>query len=297
MLSLVNTKVTGILTDAGDEGNLKRAFILDRRRKNLLEDIHKKWLEENFGEGNVKSTSVIFLLIVLFLTGCEPSTVPTLPVGAVETAVAKTIASLPKTPKEIQSTNTVFPTYESVPTFSTVDLETLLRDNGYKRAPYVGSDNVQAFSWDNGTTTSFYTYPDSLIIEILDTPRDPEDRVDRMNKAVNIVASLFTPRFIADLKNEVEIYSRQNPSYSGEPKILDYGSGEFIGRLLEYNPKELELKNGSRNVYVELSINLQEYKCDPKLYEYCYFPSMPAITYSGDGSLAFFSVWIVYPSR
>jgi hypothetical protein len=245
----------------------------------------------------MKTTSVIFLLCVLVFTGCAPVLVPTLPPGVVETAVAKTIAAqiLPTT--EIQPTRTSLSIDEPAPAFSAASLEILLRENGYKRQPFTTIDNEQGYSWFNGSNTVFYTYPDRFEIEILDDQRDLKGRVDRMNKSLDMVASLFAPGFIADLKNEMEAYSRETPFISGEPKVLYEGDGDLMGRLYEYNGKDMVLRNGSEDIPLRMSLQFQEYKCDPSLYEYCYFGNMPNMTYSGDASLTFFDILIKYPTN
>jgi hypothetical protein len=225
------------------------------------------------------------------LTSGTPTSVTT-PTPA-STATTPPSATLTRAPT---ATRTPAPTFEQAPDFDPGLLEGALRTDGYKRYPfYDASTGADAFFWDNGSGVVFYTYDEGFEMSLLNDPHNLPGRVKLIDRAIDIVAPLFTSQFIDDLEEEAHDYAERVISVTGDPTVIDYGDEPWLGKLLEFNGYGTSIRNGSEDLPVYLRLLYREYKCDMNKYLYCYFYDMPTMTYSGGATLTFFNIWIEYP--
>jgi hypothetical protein len=246
----------------------------------------------------MRASKVVVASLALAVLACSVSTSSPTPTSVpTPTPLPSSTATATVTPTLIPtSTRTPTATFEPAPRLDGGTMETTLRADGYRRYPFVTSGTGEdAFFWDNGSGIMFYTYPDSFEIGFLNDPRDLSGRVELIDQAIEVVTPLFAPSFVAGLQDEAHAYAERVASPTGDPTILDYGQDPWLGELLEYNGYGTLLRDGPYELSVYLSLLHREYRCDMTQYSYCYFIDMPSMTFVGDASLTYMSIWIEYP--
>lgn len=237
------------------------------------------------------------LSLVLFastgLAACSMATPSPTPQPSPSPAPSRTATTAPSATATVVPTATRTPTatFEPAPDLDASAIETALRAEGYKRYPfYAGTES--AFFWDNGSGIVFYTYTDGLEIAFLNDYGDLPGRLERLDQAIDTIAPLFSPQFVAGLRDEAHAYADRVVTFSGEPTILDYGQEPWLGKLMQFSGFETSARNGPEPLPIFISLLYREYKCDMSKYMYCYFNDMPSMTYTGGATLTFFDIWI-----
>jgi len=230
------------------------------------------------------------LLLPAWLTACSaiaPAPTATPPPTIAPTFTATALPSATSTPVPT-ATRTPAPTYEPAPAHDAAIVESILREKGYKRYP-IGEN---AWFWDNGTGVVFETYSFGLEARFLNDPGDQAGRLQRIDKALEILAPLFTRQFLADVQQEAHGFAGRTITVTGDPVILDYGNGGSVGKLMQFNAYDTSIRNGPVVLPVEMSLLFREYHCEDGYY--CYFSDMPTMTFTGGATLTFFDIWIDY---
>jgi len=182
-------------------------------------------------------------------------------------------------------------TFEPAPAHDTATVESILRAEGYKRQP-IAED---AWFWDNGSDVAFNTSPFGIEALFLNDPGDEAGRLKLIDKALEILAPLFTSKFIAAVREEAHNYAGRVITVSGDPEILDYGNGGSLGKLMQFNAYQTSAQDGPDLLPVEMSLLFREYKC-PRGYR-CRFSEMPSMAFTGGATLTLFDIWIGFRSK
>ena len=191
-------------------------------------------------------------------------------------------------------TKKVAPTAVPAPTQKPVsisDLESALKDAGYSRGPFYDEEGGEAFAWTKDNAfEQVIVWPDgSVRLEIL-SAKSSATRAEHMERKLAILDSVFSPEFMADLRQENDLYNASaSSSVSGEAdKMYPPVPGDsWLTLWGQYDTKELVI--GSRDVI--FSLWFYQVTC-PSKYEYCYFYNFPGQEFSGQGSFVFYTIWI-----
>jgi hypothetical protein len=190
---------------------------------------------------------------------------------------------------EPQPTPTAAPTWE---TAAVSDIETALKDTGYRRFPFTNDDGVTGFYWANTNPYERVTTWDDGTIRMQVLHNDaPADRAERMDTHLKVLDTVLPAGFMSELRREHASYNRSVPaSVTGEPDWIDAFGDDWQTVWAKYNSSEFDL--GGYNV--EFSLRWLQSTCPPQ-YDYCYYSDFPGLEFTGDSSFIFHTILIWLP--
>lgn len=243
--------------------------------------------------------SVIFVAPAILLAACsqvEPEVVvaSASPLPATSTS-APTVA--PTHTPELRPTDTPQPTATAAPTWEPValgNIETVLREAGYRRFPFTNDDGVSGFFWvNNNPYERVTTWDDGTIrMEVLHNDA-PVDRAERMERHLAVLDTVLPTGFMAELRREHTAYNRSAPtSVTGEPDWISASGDEWQTIWAEYNSSEF----GRGGYGVKFSLWWWQSTCPPQ-YDSCYYSDFPGLDFTGDSSFVFHTILIWLPQE
>jgi len=200
------------------------------------------------------------------------------------TAQTEPVVSPSDTPRPVP-TKTPVPSHTLAPewdTVSTGDIETALREEGYRRFPFTNDDGVSGFNWVKGNPYEQVTTRDDGMVE-LQVLHDGSAtaRADRLEDHFAVLDRLLPAGLMAQLRQEHAAYNRSvSSSVTGDPDETFAFGDDWNTVWAEYNVSDLDL--GGYNTRFSLWWSLST--CPPQ-YDYCYYPSFPGLEFTGDSSL------------
>lgn len=246
---------------------------------------------------------LMFVMLAALLAGCnlaaegagaapvDPSPLPPTRTATLPPTQAPTATPTP------MPTRTPRPTRTPAPVWDPADIgevETALREHGYRRFPFTNDDGVSGFTWvGKSPYERVTTWENGAIrLQVLNDGSAAE-RVARMEEHLAVLDEVLPAGFMAQLRDEHSGYNRAiSSSVTGEPEqIFAYGD-KWNTVLGEYNASGGELGG----YFVKFSLWWWQSTCPPQA-AYCYYSDFPGLEFTGDASFVFHTIMIWIPEE
>lgn len=194
-------------------------------------------------------------------------------------------------------TSTPVPTRTPAPKWDPVamaEIETALRDDGYRRFPFTNDDGASGFYWVKGNQYEQITTREDGMVELqILHDGSAAARADRLKDQFAILDRVFSAGLMAQLRQEHAVYNRSvSSSVSGDPDEIYTFGDDWNTVWGEYNVSESNLGGYD----IRFSLWWSQSTCPPQ-YEYCYYPGFPGLEFTGDSSFVFHTVLIWLPGE
>ncbi len=239
---------------------------------------------------------LLLAIVVLLLTGCgsaTPSPIPatetTPPKVATNTATPRPSTATPRPTRTLNPTSTPEPTWESV---TIADIEAALKQAGYRRFPFRGSDGVNGFSWvDNNAYERVRTWENGIVeLQVLHD-KSSQVRAEHMERHLAALDSALPAGFMVRLREENVAYNQSvAATVLGEPDQMFPFNDKWHTVWAEYYTSQMELGG----YWVSFSLWWWQSTC-PSEALYCYYEDFPGLEFEGDSSFVFYSIYIWLP--
>lgn len=206
-----------------------------------------------------------------------------------EPVVSPSNTPLPAPTNTPEPTRTPAPEWDDVPMG---EVETALREDGYRRFPFTNDDGESGFTWIKANPYEQITTREDGLLE-LQVLHDGSaaDRADRLEDHFAVLDRVFPAGLMAQLRLEHTAYNRSVPSsVTGDPDETFAFGDDWNTVWAEYNVSESNLGGYS----IRFSLWWSQSTCPPQ-YDYCYYPSFPGLEFTGDSSFVFHTVLIWLP--
>jgi len=223
--------------------------------------------------------------VVVVTATPQPATVQTEPI------VSPSETPLPAPTKTAVPTRTPEPEWDAVPMG---DIETALREEGYRRFPFTNDDGASGFSWIKANPYEQITTREDGMIEIqVLHDGSAVARANRMEDHFAVLDRVFPVELMAQLRQEHAAYNRSvSSSVTGDPDETYAFGDDWNTVWAEYNVSDSNLGGYD----TRFSLWWSQSTCPPQ-YEYCYYPSFPGLEFTGDSSFVFHTVLIWLPDE
>jgi len=183
---------------------------------------------------------LVFVPLAVLFSACglaQPEVIVVTATPPPETAVPVPTLAPTNTPLP---TSTPEPTPSPAPTWEPVamgSVEAALREQGYRRFPFINDDGFSGFYWikDNSYEQVTTSEDGAIELQVLhDTSASA--RAARMERHLDVLDDVLSPGFMAQLRQEHTAYNQSlASSVTGEPdEIIAYGD-EWQTVWAEYN--------------------------------------------------------------
>ena len=174
------------------------------------------------------------------------------------------------------------------------EIESALREAGYKRFPFTTDDGVAGFTWINlSSYEQVTTWEDgSIELQVLNDGTSGE-RADRMERHLAVLDQVLPIGLMTLLRSEHSSYNRSvSTSVTGEPDELFAYGDEWKTVWAEYNASEVDIGGYG----VRFSLWWWQSTCPPQ-YLYCYYDDFPGLEFTGDSSFVFHTILVRLPGE